>query len=126
MKPFFRSAALLLALAMAAVPAAAAQQFDRAAFEAKIAQLNLTEAQKQAAWPIITSGLKERADILEKAGIKRGEKPTLQQLLKVRGPIRESRAKTEAQLSAVFNAQQMAGYRKIVDEQREEMRERFK
>ncbi|MEM9632920.1 MAG: LTXXQ motif family protein [Pseudomonadota bacterium] len=125
MKQTFGIAALALTLVFAAAPTVSAQQFDQAQMQETIARLNLTEAQKQAARPVIEAGIHERLQILKDAGFERGKKPTLSQLMKVRGPIGESRARTEAQLSAILDPVQMAEYKKITDERRQQLRAQF-
>ncbi|MES0882767.1 hypothetical protein [Roseibium sp. SCP14] len=125
MKQTFGIAALALTLVFTAAPSVSAQQFDQAQLQETIARLNLTEAQKQAARPVIEAGVRERLQILQNAGFERGKKPTFSQLMKVRGPITESRARTEAQLSTILDPAQMAEYRKITDERRKQLRAQF-
>jgi hypothetical protein len=125
MKQTFGIAALALTLVFTAVPSASAQQFDQAQLQETVARLNLTEAQKQAVRPVIEAGVRERLQILKDAGFERGKKPTLSQLMKVRGPINESRARTEAQLSTILDPAQLAEYRKITDEHRQQLRAQF-
>ncbi|MGI9502513.1 MAG: hypothetical protein ACR2RE_05610 [Geminicoccaceae bacterium] len=117
--------AVLIALIGASATITAAQQIDPARLQATIARLNLTEAQKTDARPIVEAGIRERLQILQEAGFERGQKPSLRQLLMVRGPIRKSQARTEAQLSDILSPDQMEEYRKIVEESREQMRARF-
>ncbi|MES0810864.1 hypothetical protein ABLO27_15375 [Roseibium sp. SCPC15] len=125
MKQTFGIAALALTLVFTAVPSVSAQQFDQAQLQETVARLNLTEAQKQAVRPVIEAGVRERLQILKDAGFERGKKPTLSQLMKVRGPINESRARTEAQLSTILDPAQLAEYRKITDEHRQQLRAQF-
>lgn len=122
MKQFFRAALVSIALVSGATLPAAAQQFDPAVLEATVARLSLTEGQKIAARPLIEAGIRERMQILRDAGFERGKKPSLRQLMRVRDPIRASRARTEAELSGILSPAQMQVYRQIVEERREKMR----
>lgn len=125
MRRVVRTVAVLVALIGASATITAAQQIDPERQQATIARLDLTEAQKTAALPIVEAGIRERLQILQEAGFQRGQKPSLRQLFKVRVPIRESQARTEAQLSDILSPAQMEEYRKIVEEGREQMRARF-
>ena len=118
-------ATVFTAVMVASATITAAQQIDLERVQSTIARLNLTEAQKTVARPIVEAGIRERLQILQDAGFERGQKPSLLQLLKVRGPIKESQARTEAQLSDILATDQMEEYRKIVEEAREQMRARF-
>ena len=97
---------------------------DRAALEAAAERLNMTESQRAAFRPIIEAGIRERLQILKDAGFERGQRPALLQMIKVRGPIRLSRARTEAELSGVLDHQQLATYRLLVEEWRQKAREK--
>ena len=118
-------ATVFTAVMVASATITAAQQIDLERLQSTIARLNLTEAQKTVARPIVEAGIRERLQILLEAGFERGQKPSLLQLLKVRRPIKESQARTEAQLSDILAPDQMEEYRKIVEETREQMRARF-
>ena len=87
-------------------------------------RLNMTETQRAAVRPIIEAGILERVQILKDAGFKRGQRPSLRQMIKVRGPIRLSRARTEAKLSAVLDHQQLATYRLLVEEWCQKVRDK--
>ena len=126
MTRILRAVALVLSLTSAAAAQAAAVQFDPAQLQETMARLNLTEAQKQAVRPILEAGIRERLQILQAAGFERGKKPSLPQLLQVRGPLRESRARTEAQLSDILGRAQMQELRTIAEERRRKMRQRFR
>ncbi|MEO1160370.1 MAG: hypothetical protein AAFW74_07910 [Pseudomonadota bacterium] len=126
MKKFARTIVLATSLlAGTLMTPTMAQTVNKAEIEKIAAQLNLTEEQETKAKPIISEGVQERVSILKSAGIKRGTKPSIRQMLKVRGPIKNSLANTEARLSAVLNSGQMARYRVIVDEARRKMRAEF-
>ncbi|MEM7636707.1 MAG: hypothetical protein AAF299_19230, partial [Pseudomonadota bacterium] len=86
----FASTIILAAglLAGSAIAPTAAQTLNNPEIEKIAEQLNLTEEQKTKAQPIITEGVQERVSILKSAGIKRGTKPSIRQMLKVRSPIR--------------------------------------
>ena len=100
----------------------AAQQFDPAVLDATAARLNLTDTQRVAALPVLEAGILERQQILKDAGFERVKKPNLRQLLRVRDPLRASRARTDAELSGILSAEQMLEYREIVEEQRQKIR----
>lgn len=122
MRHTFRSIFVAGVFIVGVVLPASAQQFDRAALEATISGLGLTEAQRVAARPVIEAGIRERLQILQDAGFEPGKKPGLQLLLKVRGPLNASRARTEARLDDILTPAQMIGYREIVEEQRRKLR----
>lgn len=98
---------------------------DRTAIEAAAERLNMTETQSAAVKPIIEAGIRERLQILKDAGFESGQRPSLLQLVKVRGPIRLSRAGTEAQLSELLSFRQLATYRLLVEEWRQKAREKY-
>ena len=119
--------AIMLATAMVFSGQAASNaehEFDRAAIEQAAERLGLNETQREAVKPIIEAGIRERMQILQDAGFERGQRPSLRQLLKVRGPIRLLRARTDAELSEVLSFQQLATYRLLVEEQRQKLREK--
>ena len=119
--------AIMLATAMAFSGQAASNAepaFDPAAIEVATERLGMTETQRVAVKPIIEAGIRERMQILQDAGFERGQRPSLWQLHKVRGPIRLLRARTEAELSKVLSFQQLATYRLLVEEQRQKLRKK--
>ena len=122
MKQVFGAAAVSVALVGGAVLPVAAQQFDPTVLEAPVARLSLTEGQRTAARPVIEAGLRERLQILKDARLERGKKPSLRQLLRVRDPIRTSRARTESELNGILSPAQMQVYRQIVEERRQKIR----
>ncbi len=126
MNTFIRTWAFAIGFVLVAVPAHAV---DRSAIKGTVEQmvreLNMSEAQRIAARPIIKEGLEERAAILKSAGFERGKKPSLRQLWRVREPIKASRQRTEKRLSAVLSPGQMARYREIVAELRKKFRARL-
>ena len=120
--------AIMLATAMAFSGQALSNTepaFDRAAIEAAAKRLGMTETQREAVVPIIEAGIRERMQILQDVGFERAQRPSLRQLLKVRGPIRLLRARTEAELSEVLSFQQLATWRLLVEEQRQKLREKY-
>ena len=126
MKRFLPAVALALSLTGAAAPLTAADRLDPAQLQETTARLNLTEAQKQAVRPILEAGIRERVQILQAAGFEPGKKPSLRQLLQLRGPLGESRARTEAQLSDILSTAQMQAFRTIAEERRQKMRQQFR
>ncbi|MDJ0614838.1 MAG: hypothetical protein QNJ29_14310 [Rhizobiaceae bacterium] len=99
-----------------------AQGVDSSQINKMFAVLNLTEAQKAEAKPIVLEGFNERMSILETVGLEPGTKPTFQQVMKLRGPISASQRRTEARLSEVLSPMQMDQYRAFVSERRKEFR----
>ena len=122
MKQVFCVTLVSIALVGGAVVPAAAQQFDPAVLEATVARLSLTEGQRTAARPVIKASIRERLQILNDAGFQRGKKPSLRRLLRVRDPIRASRARTETELGGILSPAQMQVYRQIVEERRQMIR----
>ena len=100
--------------------------FDKGLIENVVERLNLSEAQREAVRSIIIDGFKERAHILKAAGFKKGQRPSFRQLRKVKGPIKRSRAATEARLSKVLKPKQMEEYLAIMEEVRQKNRARIK
>ena len=126
MKRILRAVALALSLAGAAAPLNAADRLNQAQLQETMARLELTEAQKQAVRPILEAGIRERVQILQAAGFEPGKKPSLRQLRQVRGPLGESRARTEAQLSGILSTAQMEELRSIAEERRQKMKQQFR
>ena len=100
------------------------RSFDNARIKEAIAELNLTEEQRAEALPIIVEGMKERAQILKDAGIKRGERPSLKQMRSVKDPIHASRERTTTRLSQILSPEQMASYDEMMEKLRAEFRNR--
>ena len=88
-------------------------------------RLALTPKQKEAAGPIIQAGIAERMAILEKHGIRRGQRPGLFKLRSARSDLDASRARTQAQLASILSADQMREYQKLTEELRAEMRKTY-
>ncbi len=96
-----------------------APSFDLARLEQIVKRLKLSDAQRETVRPIIIGSLIEHALILKEAGFKKGRKPSILQLLKVRDPIRRVRSETGARLSKVLNSEQIVEYRIIMLEERQ-------
>lgn len=118
-------AATYFAAGLVFVEPAKAQFVGQSEIEVFLERMALTDDQKTVAEPIMVAGFKERMAILETAGITPEEKPKLHQMMKIRGPMQASQAKTETELSAVLSQSQMAEYKRIVDEMRAQMRAKF-
>ena len=119
MKPIIRSLVIAMAFFhVIGLQPAMAQMVGPAEMEAMAARLELTDTQRSAVEPVIVDGMNERQAILQSAGIVPGQKPTLAQVMSIRGPMRASRQRTEDQLKAILSPQQMAEYRIIVEETR--------
>ena len=90
-----------------------------------VERLGLTPKQKDVAGPIIKAGIAERLAILEKHGIKKGQRPGLLKLRAVRSDLEASRARTKAQLANILSPAQMTEYQKLTEEFRAEMRKTY-
>lgn len=141
MTPFKHIFAAMVAIAMtiAAMGTATAQtreqqvsEQQRAQIEQQLAEirarLNLTAEQESQLQPILRASFEKRIAALEAYGLSRdgGQRPSRQQLRALRGEMTRIREATEAQVGAVLDAGQMAEFRKIQDEMREQMRARIK
>lgn len=131
MRTFLKTTSLVIAMVLGTIAAQAGdtpQISDEqiAQFEQTIARLNLTDEQRNAAAPVIEAGIKERLKIVQDAGFERGKRPSLAQVRKIRGPLKDSRSRTEDQLDDILNDTQMKEYRKIMEERRAAMRERLR
>lgn len=122
MKAILHTVLVSTFLVAAAARPVAAQQLDPAVLEATVARLNLTDTQLVVARPVLEAGILERQQILKDAGFESGKKPNLRQLLRVRDPLRASRARTESELSGILSPEQMLEYREIVEELRQKIR----
>lgn len=88
-------------------------------FQATIAKLNLSEAQKQAATPVIKNAMQQRINIIRNAGIKKGERPSISTLFKLRGPMKEVQQSSNKQMAKILSTSQMKTYKQLVAKQRE-------
>lgn len=124
------AAALLLfgpvsGVELLSVATSAAQSANGDRIQQMAARLNLTPRQKELARPIITASIAERRAILQKHGIRKGQRPGLRKLLKVRSDLNEARTRTHYELARIFSPAQMDEYRKLSDEIREEFRQKY-
>ncbi|WP_161966045.1 hypothetical protein [Steroidobacter cummioxidans] len=140
MSPFKRICAAMLAIAAIVVSTgtAAAQDRERqlskeqrAQIEQHLAEvrarLRLTPEQESQLQPILRSSFEKRIAALEANGFSRGgQRPSLQQMRSLRTELARLREATEGQVAAVLDERQMAEFRKIQDEMREQMRTRAK
>ncbi len=122
MRKLIKFSFIALIVATISLPASA-QTFDGARFDDAIKRMNVAPAQEEQVRMIIIDGFTERLKILQVAGFEAGKKPSLQQLLKVRDPIKTSRKNTEAALSTLLSAQQVNTYRQIMEESRANLRD---
>ena len=112
---------------------------DRAArverrIESARERLALTDEQADAVVPILKAGAEKQAAVLDRHGIdldgrarRDGEaRLGLRALRKLRGEMDAVRAETIEQLADVLTGEQVDEYRKIQDENRSEMRRRFR
>ena len=98
-----------------------AQQIEQN-LEETVARLKLTDAQREAAAPIIEAEARERAKILQDANFERGKRPSLKQLRSVKKPLKDSRTRTDAQLATILSSEQMEELNKIRQERRAQLR----
>ena len=105
--------------------ALAAKGGDGERMRQMVERLGLTPKQKDVAGPIIKAGIAERLAILEKHGIKKGQRPGLLKLRAVRSDLEASRARTKAQLANILSPAQMTEYQKLTEEFRAEMRKTY-
>ena len=97
-------------------------------------RLALTDEQAEAVVPILKAGAEKQAAVLDRHGIdldsrarRDGEaRLGLRALRKLRGEMDAVRAETIEQLADVLTGEQVDEYRKIQDENRSEMRRRFR
>ena len=112
---------------------------DRAAqverrIEAVRERLTLTDEQAEAIVPILKAGAEKQAAVLDRHGIvldgragrDSGARLGLRALRELRGEMDGVRAETIEELADVLTGEQVAEYRKIQDENRSEMRRRFR
>ncbi len=122
----FKAIALSLSLLFATPLLAAAAPEKGQRIEMMAERLQLTEEQKKKIQPIIKQSMYERQEIMKKAGIKRGEKPTLAQLRKIRGPLQAAREKLDKQMAQILTTAQMDNFREMQQEMRDNLRKKFK
>lgn len=140
MSPFKRICAAMLAIAAIVVGTGTAtaqgrerhlSEEQRAQIEQHLAEvrarLRLTPEQESQLQPILRSSFEKRIAALEANGFSRdGQRPSLQQMRKLRTELAGLRESTEGQVATVLDERQMAEFRKIQDEMREQMRTRAK
>lgn len=131
-------AMIAVAAIVAAGPAGAqAQQRQlteeqRAQIEARLAEvrkrLDLSAEQEAKLEPILRASFAERLALLDSYGLSRdgAERPSLRQMQALGGEMADIRKATEKQVAAVLDPRQMAEFRKIQDEMREQIRARIR
>ncbi|WP_129648135.1 hypothetical protein [Peristeroidobacter agariperforans] len=138
----FKGVFVAMVAAFAAIVAAGAvgaQQRERALSEEQRAQmearleevrtrLDLSAEQQAQLQPILRASFEKRLALLDAYGLNRdgGQRPSFQQMRALRGEMTELREATERQVAAVLDERQMAEFRKIQDEMREQLQARFK
>ena len=128
--------AVCLAAAAGMAVGAAAQ--DRRLTDEQIAQieervaatrqrLQLTPEQQAALEPILTASAEQRVAVLQSYGFSGETRPKLsfRQKLSLRKEMQAIREKTEGQVAEVLSAEQLAEYKKIQEENREQLRARL-
>lgn len=130
-----RIATLMMVLILPVIVPAAAQELDpdrRAEIESRIEQakerLNLTEEQVEQIKPIIKSSFEASMEILESHGIdlsipqEERERPSFGELRALNKDMQKVRTESTAQMAEVLSDEQMAEFRKMQEERREQMR----
>ena len=129
-------AAALIAAA-AAVPSAEAQERrltddQRAQLEQYLeqvrARLNLSEEQRAQIEPALRRSFEERAEILQRYGVGRDEsqRPGFREARAMKSDLEEARKNNDAEVEKILDDRQMAEYRKIQEEMREQIRQRMR
>jgi len=118
-------AALLLIMQAAVVLAAELPPQVSVWIDEALVKINATQEQHAAAKPIIERGVSERIDILKKAGVTEGTKPSMFTLMRLRQPMKDSRAKTQQQLAEVLNPRQMSQIKQVSQEMSDKLIDRI-
>jgi hypothetical protein len=135
-----QAAFTFLVLLFVAYPAAADDQDgqrqltdeQRARLEARMeeirSRLDLSDVQKAQLEPVLRKDLETRAEVLRRHGMTRegGERPGRREMRAIRQELKTVREATDAEVERILDARQLAEYRKIQDEARDEMRERLR
>lgn len=125
---------LAVASGMAMTAAAQEQRFSDeqiAQIEERVAatreRLQLTPEQQAALEPILTASVEQRLAVLQSYGFSGEDRPKLsfRQKLSLRNEMQAIREKTESEVAGVLSEEQLAEYKKIQDENREQLRARL-
>ena len=125
---------LAVASGMAMSAAAQEQRFSDeqiAQIEERVAatreRLQLTPEQQAALEPILTASVEQRLAVLQSYGFSGEDRPKLsfRQKLSLRNEMQAIREKTESEVAGVLSKEQLAEYKKIQDENREQLRARL-
>lgn len=130
-------AALWVALAFAALPAAQAEEDRAAQFEERIAEtkarLNLSDEQLEQLTPVLKSSFEAQMAVLEKHGIdlenrESGNQKKLgfREARRLRNDLDVVRKSTLEQVKGILSEGQFSEYKKIQDERKKKMREMIK
>ena len=128
------AACLAVASGMAMSAAAQEQRFSDeqiAQIEERVAatreRLQLTPEQQAALEPILTASVEQRLAVLQSYGFSGEDRPKLsfRQKLSLRKEMQAIREKTESEVAGVLSEEQLAEYKKIQDENREQLRARL-
>ncbi|MEM9301712.1 MAG: hypothetical protein AAGE01_06355 [Pseudomonadota bacterium] len=123
--------ALLLLPLLLGLPIVAGAQTGTAnteAFQARMAEnaarLNLTDEQRADLEPILRANFEETRALLQKHGLGQGatERPGLRQMRALQKDMKPVRERTDRQVAEILSDEQMAEFRLIQDERREQMR----
>ncbi len=105
---------------------------QRAQIEARLAEvrkrLDLSAEQEAKLEPILRDSFAKRLALLDSYGLSRdgAERPSLRQMQALGGEMADIREATEKQVATVLDQRQMAEFRKIQDEMREQIRARIR
>lgn len=131
------AATIVACIAVAGIASAQAREQQlseeqRAQIEERLAavrtRLNLTAEQEAQLQPILRTSFEKRTALLNAYGLTQegGQRPSRQQLRALRGEMEQLREQTETQVDAVLDERQMAEFRRIQGEMREQVRARVR
>lgn len=92
------------------------------------ARLNLTEAQRAQLEPVLRRSFEERAEIMQRYGVggDNSQRPGLRQARAMKSELEEARKKSDPEIEKILDDRQMAEYRKIQEEMRDQIRQRMR
>ena len=127
-------AAIMVGLAASGVCAQKAEMYEtvKGHIEAAKVRLELSDADAEKAEPVIRAGVERRLAILEKhglindAGQSTNVKPPANEMKTIGNELEDAQKDIVEQLSAILSKKQVDEYKKLQDEAREQIRERFR
>ncbi|WP_428409795.1 hypothetical protein [Hyphococcus sp.] len=91
-------------------------------------RLNLSEAQRTELEPVLRRNFEKRAEILKRYGVSKDGNSRLgfKKARALKNDLEKARKTNEAEVARILDERQMAEYRKIQEETREEFRQRMR